>query len=186
MISEVTKKKNEMLFFKRLNQLGIDTECMSKELGEKILNATFTLSNEYGQAYDGSFLEIVLKKLTPYAVKINELLPESVRVDKDSLVKVCLLHQVAKAVKIVPNDNIWEMEKRGLLYKYDKSQPSIKTGLHSLVLCQNCGVTFTPQEAEAMTINDREPTDEQAKWFSSVMATIVKQANELTYATIKN
>jgi hypothetical protein len=71
-----------------------------------------------------------------------------------------------------------------MVYKYDENQPSIRTGLHSLILAQQCGVTFTPEEAEAMTVNDRDLTDDQARWHSSVMATIVRQANELTYIQI--
>ena len=129
-------------------------------------------------------MEIILKTLTPYAVKVNELLPEEVKVDKNTLVKVCLLHQIAKAVRLIPNDNQWEIEKRMLSYKYDNSLPSIRTGLHSLIICENCGIKFTESEAEAMTINDRDLTDEQSRWHSSVMASIVRQASELTYLTI--
>ena len=58
----------------------------------------------------------MLKVLTPYAVKLNELLPEDMRVNKNTLVKVCLLHHIAKAVRLVPNDNQWEVEKRLLTY----------------------------------------------------------------------
>jgi hypothetical protein len=55
-----------------------------------------------------------------------------------------------------------------------------------LILAQQAGVTFTPEEAEVMTINDRDLTDDQARWHSSVMATIVREANELTYIQINN
>jgi len=97
---------------------------------------------------------------------------------------VCLLHQIAKGVKLVPNDNQWEVEKRGLVYKYNNNLPSIRSGLHSLVLAQECGIPFTVEEAEAMTVNDRALTDDQARYHSSLMATIVRQASELTYQTL--
>jgi hypothetical protein len=97
-----------------------------------------------------------------------------------------LLHQIAKAVRIVPNDNQWEIEKRGLLYKYDDSLPSIRTGLHSVSMCLECGIPLTAEEIEAMTVNDRDLTDDQARWHSSIMATIVRQASELTYLTLNN
>jgi len=184
MISEEVKNKNFEIFLKKLSQVGVDATMFSGDLGEKIKNASFTNINDFGNAYQGSLIEIVLKVLTPYAVRINELLPEEQRVDKNTLVKICLLHHIAKAVKLVPNDNQWEIEKRGMVYKYDDSQPSIRTGLHSLILAQNCGVTFTPEEAEAITVNDRDLTDDQARWHSSVMATIIRQANELTYIQI--
>ena len=114
MITTETKEKNLKLFFKKLSQLGIDTARLEETYGTAIMNGSFTNSNEFGNAYEGSLLEIVLKTLTPYAVKLNELLPEGKRVDKDTLVKICLLHQLAKAIRLIPNDNAWEIEKRGL------------------------------------------------------------------------
>lgn len=180
------KDKNLSLFFKKLSQLNVYTECLEKTYGDKLMNGSFTVSNEFGNAYDGSLLEIILKVLTPYAVRLNEMLPEDRRVDKSTLVKICLLHQIAKAIRLVPNDNSWEVDKRGLVYKYDSGQPSIRTGLHSLIMCQNCGIPFTAEEAEAMTVNDRDLTDDQARWHSSTMATIIRQASELTYITINS
>jgi len=184
MITTETKEKNLMLFFKKLSQLGIDTTSLEKTYGTAIKNGSFTNSNEFGNAYEGSLLEIVLKTLTPYAIKLNELLPEGKRVDKNTLVKICLLHQLAKAIRLIPNDNSWEIEKRGLVYKYNSGLPSIRTGLHSLIMCQVCGINFSTEEAEAMTVNDRDLTDDQARWHSSIMATIVRQASELTYLTL--
>ena len=180
----VTQEKNLELFSSKLEKLGINTSILMEKYGSKLLDATFTHSNEFGNAYDGSLLEIVLKVLTPYAVRINELLPEEQRVDKSTLVKVCLLHHIAKAVRLIPNDNEWERDKRGLAYKYDNKLPSIRTGLHSVSMCFECGIPLTAEEIEAMTINDRDLSDDQARWHASTMATIVRQANELTYVQI--
>ena len=185
MITEEIKEKNFEIYIKKLGQIGVNLDSLIEQ-GLNLKDASFTNSNEHGNAYPGSLLEIVLKVLTPYAVKLNELLPENMRVDKNTLVKVCLLHHIAKAVRLVPNDNQWEVEKRQLVYKYAEGQPSIRTGLHSLILAQQAGISFTPEEAEVMTVNDRDLTDDQARWHSSVMATIVREANELTYIQINN
>lgn len=184
MITDEIKNKNYELYLKKLSQAGVDATMFAGKFGEKIKDASFTNINDFGNAYQGSLLEIVLKVLTPYAVRLNELLPDEQKVDKSTLVKICLLHHIAKSVRLVPNDNQWEIEKRGMIYKYDENQPSIRTGLHSLIMAQQCGISFTPDEAEAMTVNDRDLTDDQARWYSSVMATIVRQANELTYIQI--
>ena len=183
MITEEVKEKNLNTYVEKLKGVGVDITPLI-ETGIDLKNASFTHSNEYGNAYQGSLI-VNLFKLTAYAVNINEkVIPKEMRVDKNTLVKVCLLHHIAKAVRLIPNDNQWEVEKRGFVFKYDNNQPSIRTGLHSLILAQSAGVTFTPEEAEAMTINDREMTDDQARWHSSLMATIVRMANELTYAEI--
>ena len=175
------KQHNFDLFIKKLNQLGIETNALVEGIGEKLKNGTFTLNSESGLCGDGTLIESTLKVLTPYAVKLNNLFPEEIRVDQNTLVKVCLLHQIAKAVRLVPNDNQWEIEKRGLIYKYAPNQPSIRTGLHSLILAQNFGIKFTAEEAEPMTVNDRDLSDDQARWHSSLLASIVRQANEMTY-----
>ena len=184
MITDEIREKNYALFLKKLSQLGIDTKALDETIGEKLKNGSFSNINDFGNAYPGSLIEIVLKVLTPYAVKLNELLPDEQKVDKNTLVKICLLHHIAKAIRLVPNDNEWEVEKRGMVYKYDSGQPSIRTGLHSLIIAQNAGIPFTAEEAEAMTTNDRDLTDDQSRWHSSVMSTIVRQANELTYIQI--
>ena len=184
MITEEIKQKNYVLYANRLIKLGLDVENLFAKYGTAILNGSFTTSNEFGNAYDGSLLEIVLKVLTPYAVKLNELLPKEQQVDKDTLVKICLLHHIGKAIKLVKNDNEWEVSKRNLVYKYNNELPSIRTGLLSLSMLQECGIKLTVDEIEALTVNDRDLTDEQSRWFSSVMATIIRQANELTYLEI--
>ena len=178
--------KNYELYLKKLNQLGIDTTKLAEDFGEKIAEATFSVNESNGLAYDGALLHTILYKLTPYAIKINELFPADLQVDKQSLVKVCLLHQIAKAVRLEKNDNEWEVKNRGLIYKYVGGQPSIRTGLHSLVMATNSGIQFTPEEAEAMTVNDRDLSDDQARWHSSLMASIIRQANEMVYLEANN
>ena len=184
------KLKNYELYLKKLNQLGIETTKLAEEFGDKIAEATFSINESNGLSFDGALLNTILYKLTPYAIKINELFPKEIQIDKTSLIKVCLLHQIAKAVRLEKNDNEWEIKNRGLLYKYTANQPSIRTGLHSLIMATNCGIQFTAEEAEAMTVNDRDLSDDQARWHSSLMASIIRQANEMVYLeannTIKN
>lgn len=174
------------LYLQKLGQLGIDTNKLAETYGDALMNATFTNNGETGLAEDGSLLRTILYKLTPYAIKINEIFPETIRVDKGQLVKICLLHQISKAVRYIKNDNEWEVKNRKLFYKFNPQNPSIRTGLHSLVMAQNCGISFTPEEAEVMTINDRDLSDDQARWHSSLMATIIRQANEMVYLEALN
>lgn len=184
MITAETKEKNYRLFLKKLQSIGLPVDNINANYGNAIMNASFTITNEKGNAYDGSLLEIILKTLTPYALKLNDLLPQALQVERDSLIKVSLLHHLSKALTIIPNDNQWEIEKRGMLYKYNNDLPSLRTGMYSAFISQKCGIEFTIEEMEAMIINDRIATDEQARWHSSAFATIIHQANELTYLDI--
>lgn len=183
MISEEMKEKNYILFKKKLKTFGVDSEKLEEVFGDRLKNATFALTNENGLAYDGSLIHVILRTLTPYAIKVNELLPEDVRVKQDSLVKVCLLHQISKAIMLTPNDNEWEKEKRGMLYKYAPSKVGLKMGLKSIYLANKIGIAFEEDEIEAMTILDRSADDNQAKFYSTPLSTVLKEAAELTYLT---
>lgn len=181
MVNEEIKEKNYSIFLKKLEEVGVDTSSITDEIAVLIKNATFTISNENGLAYDGSLLHTVLRTLTPYALNINNVLPKNLQVEKNTLIKVCLLSHISKCEMFEPNDNEWEKEKRGLMYKYSKNTVALKMGMRSIIFAQNLGIKFTPEEMEAMTIMDRSCDDEQAKYFSSTLSTIIKQANELTY-----
>lgn len=186
MITEEYKDKNLAIFIKKLGEIGVDTTKLMETYGEVIKNASFTHSNENGMAYDGSLLDIVLRVLTPYAVKMNEMLPERKRIAKDTLVKVALLHHIAKAIRLIPNDNEWEVEKRNMPYKFNNDLPSVKNGAMSLAMCQECGIPFTLDEVEAMTINDTWKVDPTARMHCKTLSTIMLAANELTYAQFSN
>ena len=54
----------------------------------------------------------------------------------------------------------------------------------SLSMLNECGIYLTKEEIEALTINDRDLTDDQSRFFASAMASIVRMANELTYIEI--
>lgn len=184
MINEEIKEKNLLLFKKKLEEIGIQLN-MDSLIENKIKNATFTITNENGLAYEGSLLNVILRILTPFAIKINDALPESIRVEKNSLIKVCLLSHISKCEMFEPNDNEWEKEKRGMLFKYTKSNVALKMGMKSLILAQELGVKFTPEEIEAITIMDRRLDDEQTMFFSNPISVVLKQAHELTYLSTR-
>lgn len=183
MITEEIKNKNFRLFLSKLSNIGVDSSKVEEVLGETLLNCPFSMANDNGCAYDGSLLHVVLRTLTPFAIKINELLPEEHRVNQQSIVKVCLLSHLSKCRMFEKNDNQWEIEKKGLVYKYAKSDVALKMGARSVLLCQELGITFTPEEFEAMLILDKDDTDLQSRFYSNQLAIIIKQANELTHLT---
>lgn len=185
MLTEEQKIKNFNLFIKKLNDVGVQTDLIESNLKDKITVATYSLTNEYNSAYEGSLLNVILRIFTPYALKINELLPENIRVDQNRLIKVCLLHQISKSEMFTPNDNTWEIEKRGMVYKYAPFDYALKMGMRSLILSQENGVQFTTEEVEAMVILDRDPNDEQARFRANTLSVIIRQALELTMIQLK-
>lgn len=184
MLTEENKEKNFLIFKKKLEEIGFPIS-LNEELENKIKNATFSISNENGLAYEGSLLNVILRILTPFAIKINDCLPDNIKVEKNSLIKVCLLSHISKCEMFEPNDNEWEKEKRGMYFKYAKSNVALKMGMKSLILSQELDIKFTPEEIEAMTIIDRRSDDEQANFYSNPISIVLKQANELTYLSTR-
>lgn len=176
--------KNYSLFLSKLNSIGVDTTNLDKNLSDQIANASFAISNDMGTACNGSLLHIILRILTPYAIKLNSILPEELQVEQSSIVKVCLLSHISKAVLFTPNTNDWEVQKRGLIYKYAPTSTTIKFGARSTFIAINNGVSFTEEEYEAMSCMDKVD-DTQSKYFSSTLSVIVRQANELTLQQLR-
>jgi hypothetical protein len=146
--------------------------------------ASYSTKSDTGLAYDGALLNTVLTKLAVFAIKINELYPEEIRADTNSIVKVCLLQHISKCKRLEKSEDEWRIKRLGELYTYADGNPAIGTGLHSLIMATTAGIEFTPTEVEAMTIIDRKEDDMQAKYYSSILTNIIRQANELTYIQI--
>lgn len=174
-----TREKNYSILIKKLNQLGIDTSILNEKYGEQIKIALFNTTTS--TSFEGSLLEYVINILTPSALKLSEIYFTDDKLDainKDSLIKVCLLTHISKC-------NMFTKGKREGTYEYAQYPYALKMGMRSVAICSECGINLTAEELEAMTILDRE-NDDQTKFFSSPLAAIFKMANEMTFLKIKN
>lgn len=173
MVSEQRIEKNYELFFSKLKELGIDTSFLEKKFGEKIKTAVFNTTSQ-----EGSLLDTILRVLTPNAIKSSELIKNNEEIfNKISLVKVCLLGHISKC-------EMFQKGRREGTYDYAPYPYGMKMGLRSVALCAECGISLSAEEIEAMTVLDRE-TEDQAKYFSSPLASLYKIANELTFLQLK-
>ena len=178
LISEEIKNKNLQLFFKKLSDVGVNTDILQQLYGDKLLNATYAMQLDTNLAYEGSLINTLLRVLTPLAININNLLSEDKKCDNNIVIKIALLHQIAKCTMFEHNTNQWEVDNRGMAYKYAKYDAAIKLGARSIAICSECGIKLSPIEIEAMLINDRD--DDQSRYFSNVLSNVIKNANELT------
>lgn len=172
-------------YFNKLIRFGVNEESvklLKEKYGNSLKVASIASKSDSGCAYEGSLIEAVVGKVTKYAVFINNQLSENARVDQNTLCKICFLAMIGMAERIVPQTNDWRKNNLGECYTYKDGNAAIPVTLHSVAMCSECGISFTPEEIEAMTILDRKEDDKQAKFFSSVLSQIVKSAYELTFA----
>ena len=176
MLDEKIKDRNFTLVVDKLkNEFNLNEEKLN-ELLPGLKDASFSVYDNTGLAYDGSLINGSIE-LTSLALKINELLPEKNRLSKDSIKKVCLLQHISKAIKIIPSKDGRNKDN----YAYNDNCPRLKTGEYSGLIAMRCGIEFTDEEFEALVSIDVSEDDKQAKFFSLPLAVIVKQANELLY-----
>lgn len=183
MLSEDIILKNYDDFKKRLETyVGVEeTNNLINSLGgdDVVMDASYANLTDSGLAYKGSLIESMLN-ITKFAVKINQLLPENKQADLNSIVKVGLLHHIAKVLLYEPNDNNWEITNRGMVYKYNSElEGALRVGERSTLLSSNAGIKFSELEYEAMRIMDKTNDDNYAKYYSSSLSIVIKQANEM-------
>jgi hypothetical protein len=193
----LTKEKinsNFLLFQKKLETYGCFSEEMMNDLGEKIKNAPYSLSYEYGGCYDGALVDVTLRVLCNIAYQINEFAfgkagnadgnykHPFLAVNPNKLMKVLLLLNIAKAVMFVEEKEDWKI-KRGQLYKFEDFETTLKLGARTLFLCQKYGIVLEEDEYEAiLSIDDAE--DNGAR-FRTPLYTLVKAAKLFAMVEIR-
>lgn len=174
------RKMNYVTYVNKLQSVGGYSEELFSGISERLTNAPMNNYMDSGLAYIGAFIYNAMRKIAYYAVLENDKLEESERVDKNSIVKVALLSQISKALQFEPNSNKWEIENRGIAWKYNEIDAALRTGERSLYLCTKYGIQFTPEEFEAMLICDKTD-DDFSKIYSSTLSVLIKNATNLTY-----
>lgn len=178
MLTEEKINLNYTVFISKLQKFGCYTEELENdsEFLNKLKNASAFISEDSGGAYDGSLIEHIIRT-SVIAYKLNDSLYKNVQIPLDSLMKVCYLIHISKALVIEKNTSDYEI-KKGKLYKYAENSPAIKYGEFSLFLCTKYGINLSINEYEAILSIDKE-NDLQSRYFGSILASIVKSSNEV-------
>lgn len=170
-------------YLSTIKSFGFNFSTVSED---SIANAPAGLSKDTGVAYDGAMISHAILTFA-IAKKIAQMIASTFTISEESLRKVIYFQGISKATMFVPNDNSWEIEKRGFLYKFNPENKAVlKGGERSIFLATSNGVTFTEEEFEAMRILDKEGDELKLQKFNiSPLSLVVSQANELAYAMEK-
>jgi len=178
-------EKNVKKFLDTSFKYDILTEELRDFLGEDIMTAPASTMTSLHNAYPGGLIDHILKT-TKYAIGINETLPGPLGVEKNSLIKVCFLHQIGKTFLYIFNESEWHRKNQGKIYEYNKELVSLKIGERSAFYALKYGVELTDEEYQAIINYDKSDDDKQSKWYGCTLSTILKQANELAIIEEKN
>jgi hypothetical protein len=150
------------------------------------------MQDEYGGCYAGSLVEVTLHTLCRIGYEINEnafgkngkesFAHPLLAVNTNKLMRVLLLLNLAKAEMFVDETEQWKI-KKGIMYKFQDFETSLKLGARTLFLCQKYGIVLEEDEYEAiLSIDDAE--DNGAR-FRTPLYTLVKAAKLFAMVEIR-
>ena len=177
--------KNKQTFLEKNELYGILNKELLDYLGEDLLTAPASTMTSLHNAFPGGLIDHVLKT-TKYAIGINKLLPDSISVDAQSIVKVCFLHQIGKTFLYKWCESEWHRNNQGKMYEFNEELISMKIGERSVYYAMKYGIKLSEEEYQAIVNYDKPEDDKQSKWYGSTLSTILKQANELAIIEEKN
>ena len=146
--------ENTTKYFETCKKLGFMTDELMVFLGENFIKAPATSMADYHNAFEGGLVDHLLR-VAKYAVNVNNTLPESERVNQDSLVKVCLLHQIGKANLYKPCTSEWHRKNQGKMYEFNDDVVSMRVSERSLYYALSYGIKFTEEEFSAIMFSDK-------------------------------
>lgn len=173
--------KNTKKYFDTATKLGFMNDELMKFLGEAFIKAPASSMLDFHNAFEGGLIEHLLK-VTKYAIGVNDSLPEEEKVNKDSLIKVCFLHQIGKANLYKPCTSEWHRKNQGKMYEFNEDITSMRVGERSVYYALSNGIKLTEEEYSAIIFFDKTD-DKMSEYHNSMLGDLLKMGSVLA---IKN
>ena len=152
---------------------------------DELINTPAAPTADSGVAYEGAVLFHTIM-VWHFANKLLPIYNTISHINTESLAKVIALHQIGKVGMFTPNTDDWQVKKLGKIYSFTETEACLKFGERSKLTCGNAGVTFTPEEYEAMSILDKtaEEYENMAK-HRTHLSTLLKIASDMAYSVAR-
>lgn len=185
MITKERLLKNKEIVLEKNKEYNFFNPKLLEFLGDDFFLAPATPSLDLYGAYPGGLVEHLIK-VCKYSININELLPEKIRVDKKSIVRVVFLAQIGRTFLFKQNTNEWSI-KQGKMYEYKDGNEiaAMSVGERSAYYALKCGVELDMEEYQAV-VNSDKGSDGSIKWISKPLTHIMKLGFEMAVLEEKN
>jgi hypothetical protein len=177
--------KNNEKFNKTNETYNILTKELLDYLGEDLYFSPASNMESMYNAFPGGLVDYILK-VTKYGINLNDILPNTQKVDKTSIIKVCFLHQLGKVRLYKPCESEWHRKNQGKMYEFNEDLVSMRVSERSAYYTMKFGVDLTEEEYQSIVNYDKTDDDKQSKWYGSTLSTILRMANELAIIECKN
>jgi hypothetical protein len=172
--------KNSEKFFQTAFDNGFMTDELVTFLGQDFIKAPASGMKSMFNAFEGGLVDHLLR-VAKYAIMINNTLPDHIKVDQKSLLKVCLLHQIGKAKMFKPCTSEWHIKNQGKIYEFNDSEVSMHVGERSVYYAMSNGITFTEEEFISILNMDKD-NDKMMEYHGPVLGRLLKDGTQ--YAII--
>ena len=185
MLSAEHLEKNKQKFLEVNSNYGIFTEELSQFLGDNFYTAPASTNLDMYGCFPGGLLNHLLKACK-YAVKVNESLPDTMRVPTGTIIRCIMLSQIGKVYLFQPNPSEWHRKNLGKMYEFVEDLVSMRVGERSVYYATSNGVKLTEEEYQSILNVDKNPDDLMAKYHSTVLSNIVRHGFEIAILEEKN
>jgi hypothetical protein len=175
---------NTQKYFETVTKLGIMNDEFMAFLGESFIKAPASTMLDLHNAFEGGLIDHLLR-VTSYAIKFNNALPENEKVNEQSLMKVCLLHQIGKANLYTPCTSDWHRKNQGKMYEFNEDLVSMRVSERSAYYVLSHGIKLTDEEYAAILFFDKSD-DKMAEYHNSTLGDLLKMANLFAIKNEKN
>ena len=131
-------------------------------------------------AFPGGLVDHLLR-VTSYAVKINETLPEGLKQTKEGIIRVSLLHGIGKVGLYTPCKSEWHIKNQGKMYEFNENLTSMTVGERSIyyMMSNENADMLNELEYQAILNYDKDASDKMSEWHTSPLGVILKMAIKL-------
>jgi hypothetical protein len=149
MLTEEKIKKNAQKFNDAGVSVGVVNDELMNLLGVEFITAPCTTTTALYGAYDGGLIQHILK-VTKYAIEINDTLPETKQINKESIIRVCLIHQIGKSNMYAEQKSQWHKDNRGEMYIFNEEVLNMSTAERSVFYALKAGINLNEDEVFAI------------------------------------
>lgn len=178
MITKKEQEKNRKIFEATIQKYNLFTDNLKDFLGEAFYEAPASTLTSLHNAFTGGLVDHLIK-VAKYGALINEMLPEGVKQEKEAVLKVCFLSEIGKTFQYKVCESEWHRKNQGKMYDFNEDLTSMRVGERSAFYALKHGVNLSEVEYQALINFEKSEDDKQAKWYSSPLTIILKQAIEL-------
>lgn len=172
---------NKAKFIETNEKYGIMTKELVDFLGDGLYTAPASTRSTMVGSYPGGLLNYIIRACK-YAIKVNEILPDTLKQPVPTIIKTVFLAQIGKVFMYRLSEN----PKQGQMYDFNDDAIRLRVGERSAYYAINHGVKLTEEEYQAILNLDKDDEDKMARYFSSPLTSIIKWGFELAVLEEKN